>query len=64
MTVLAGVPKTARVARAALHAGMLLLPGRSAQARAVVEGTMDGLKWPTQPARIERYVRVAAIRSP
>jgi hypothetical protein len=53
-----------RLARAALHAGMLLLAGRSRQAEAVVEGTMDGLKWPPQPARIERYLRVAAIRSP
>jgi len=46
---------TRRVARAALHAGMLVLAGRSRQARAVVDGTRDGLRWPPQPARVEQY---------
>jgi hypothetical protein len=45
-----------RLARAALHAAMLLLSGRSAQARAVVEGSRDGLRRPIRPARVQRYL--------
>ena len=48
-----------RLARAALHAGMLLMSGRSRQARAVIEGSRDGLRWPPQRARVERYLRAA-----
>jgi GT2 family glycosyltransferase len=46
---------TRRLARAALHAGMLMATRRGPQARAVVDGTRDGLRWPPQPARVERY---------
>ena len=44
-----------RLARAALHIGMLALAGRIRQARAVVDGTRDGLQWPPQPVRVDRY---------
>lgn len=45
-----------RIARALLHVAMLVLSGRSAQARAVIEGTKDGLRRHIQQARIERYL--------
>jgi hypothetical protein len=45
-----------RLARAALHGGMLLLTGRSAQARAVFDGTRDGLRRSPPPAHVERYL--------
>jgi hypothetical protein len=52
-----------RLARAALHAGILAISGRSPQAWAVFEGTRDGLRWPPQRAHIERYLPVAATRA-
>lgn len=53
-----------RLARAALHAAALLLSGRNSQAWAVVEGTMEGLRRRRRPARVERYLRVPAARTP
>jgi hypothetical protein len=53
-----------RQMRAVSHAGMLVLSGRNAQAGAIVDGTMDGLRWPLRPARVERYLRAATVRIP
>jgi GT2 family glycosyltransferase len=52
---------TRRLARAALHAAMLVLSGRNAQARAVLKGSVDALQRPSEPARVEPYI--AASRS-
>lgn len=54
-TLQRGLVVLRRLVRAALHTGMLLMAGRSQQASAVVEGTMDGLRWPSQSPRVERY---------
>jgi GT2 family glycosyltransferase len=48
-----------RLARAATHAAMLVLSGRSAQAHAVVQGTKDGLQRPLRRPRIEDYARAS-----
>jgi GT2 family glycosyltransferase len=45
-----------RLARAALHAAMLLASGRGMQAQAVLDGTRDGLRRPMRPAQIDRYL--------
>lgn len=45
-----------RLWRAVLHGGMLALAGRGAQARAVAEGTMAGLRRPPEPVQVERYI--------
>ncbi len=45
-----------RLARAAVHALLLLLVGRFRQARAIGEGTMDGIS--RHAPRIERYARL------
>jgi hypothetical protein len=45
-----------RLARAALHAGLLILFGRGRQLKAVVEGSYDGLRRPLRPARVQRYL--------
>lgn len=52
-----------RLARAALHVAMLLPSGRGSQAKAVVVGTMAGLRWPPQPAKIDRYIRATMAKS-
>jgi hypothetical protein len=52
-----------RLSRAGLHAALLLLAGRGRPARALVEGTMDGLHGSARRARVERYLAVAATRS-
>lgn len=49
-----------RLTRAAAHAAILLLSGRGRQARAVADGTKDGLKWPGQAARVECYLCATA----
>src|SRR3989454_3541981 len=52
-----------RLARAALHVAMLLPSGRGSQAKAVVVGTLAGLRWPPQPAKIDRYIRATMAKS-
>lgn len=51
-----------RLSRAAAHAGMLLLAGRARQARAVADGTFDGLRWPPRPPRVARYLASAPVK--
>src|SRR5439155_24889701 len=53
-----------RVARAALHAGLLTLFGRGRQVKAVVEGSYDGLRRPLRPARVQRYLSAALAKVP
>jgi GT2 family glycosyltransferase len=53
-----------RLARAALHVGMLILLGRGRQLKAVVEGSYDGLRRPSQPARVQRYLPAARAKVP
>jgi len=45
-----------RLARGALHCAMLISFGRRRQARAVVDGTLDGLLQSPRPARLARYL--------
>lgn len=48
-----------RLVRGALHGALLISFGRGRQARAVVEGNLDGLLWPPRPARVGRYLTSA-----
>lgn len=50
-----------RFVRAGLHAGILGLSGRVAQAAAVLEGTIDGMKGAAEPTRLQKYLSAVAL---